>query len=83
MELGEGARKRALEFSWDSTAQQLMALFENLLTKRDAPACPIPITVRFTQRCDASGIPKSVSKGFNHLGSAQGPLPRISFLGLD
>lgn len=83
MELGEGARKRALEFSWDSTAQQLMALFENLLTKRDAPACPIPITVRFTQRCDASGIPKSMSKGFNHLGSRQGPLPRIPFLGQD
>ena len=83
MELGDKARQRALEFSWDSTAQQLMALFENLLTKRDAPACPIPITVSFTQRCDSSGIPKSVSKGFNYLGSRQGPLPRIPFLGQD
>ena len=28
VELGDKARQRALEFSWDSTAQQLMALFE-------------------------------------------------------
>ncbi|MCY3871470.1 MAG: glycosyltransferase family 4 protein [Gemmatimonadetes bacterium] len=83
IEMGEGARKRALEFSWDHTAQQHMALFEDLRTRRDAPACPIPITVSFTQGCDVSGVPKSVSKGFNYLGSVQGPLPRISFLGQD
>ena len=64
-------------------AQQHMTLFEDLLAKRDAPACPIPITVSFTQGCDVSGVPKSVSKGFNYLGSRQGPLPRISFLGQD
>ena len=29
------------------------------------------------------GVPKSVSKGFNYLGSRQGPLPRIPFLGQD
>ncbi|MCY3682469.1 MAG: hypothetical protein OXH16_13800, partial [Gemmatimonadetes bacterium] len=81
--LGEGARKRALEFSWDHTAQQHMTLFESLRTRRDAPACPIPITVSFTQGCDVSGNQKSVSKGFNYLGSAQGPLPRIPFLGQD
>ena len=82
-EMGEGARKRALEFSWDHMAQQHMALFEDLLAKRDASACPIPITVNFTQSCDASGNPKSVSKVFNYLGSRQGPLPRIPFLGQD
>ena len=81
--LGEDARKRALEFSWDCMAQQHLALFEDLLTKRDAPACPIPITVSFTQGCDVSGNQKSVSKGFNYLGSVQGPLPRIPFLGQD
>ena len=81
LEMGEGARKRSLEFSWDHTAQQHMTLFEDLLAKRDAPACPIPITVNFTQSCDASGNPKSVSKGFNYLGSRQGPFPRISFFG--
>ncbi len=81
--LGERARKRALEFSWDYTAQQHMTLFENLRTKRDAPVCPIPITVSFTQGCDVSGGPKSMSKGFNYLGSVQGPLPRISFFGQD
>ncbi len=81
--LGERARKRALNFSWDHTAQQHMALFESLRIKRDAPACPIPITVSFTQGCDVSGVPKSVSKGFNYLGSRQGPLPRIPFLGQD
>jgi len=81
--MGESARKRALEFSWDHTVQQHMALFEDLRTKRDVPACPIPITVSFTQGCDVSGVPKSVSKGFNYLGSVQGPLPRISFLGQD
>ena len=83
VEVGKSARKRALEFSWDHTAQQHLALFEDLLTKRDAPACPIPITVSFTQSCDVSGNPKSMSKGFNYLGSRQGPLPRISFLGQD
>lgn len=83
VEMGEGARKRALEFSWDCMAQQHMALFENLRTKRDVSAYPIPITLSFTQGCDVSGVPKSMSKGFNYLGSAQGPLPRISFLGQD
>ncbi len=81
--LGECARKRALEFSWDCMAQQHMALFEDLLTKRDVSACPIPITMSFAQGCDMSGVPKSMSKGFNYLGSVQGPLPRISFLGQD
>ena len=81
--MGECARKRALDFSWDCMAQQHMTLFEDLLAKRDAPACPIPITVSFTQGCDVSGVPKSVSKGFNYLGSVQGPLPRISFFGQD
>ena len=28
-------------------------------------------------------MPQSVSKGFNYLGSVQGPLPRISFFGQD
>ena len=79
--MGERARKRALEFSWDRTAQQHMTLFENLRTKRDASACPIPITLSFAQGCDVSGVPKSVSRGFNYLGSRQGPLPRIPFLG--
>lgn len=83
IEMGEGARKRALEFSWDHTAQQHMTLFEDLRIKRDVPACPIPITVSFSQGCDVSGVPKSMSKGFNYLGSVQGPLPRISFLGQD
>ncbi len=83
VELGQRARQRALEFSWERTAEQLIALFENLRIKRDAPACPIPITVNFTQSCDASSNLKSVSKGFNHLGSVQGPLPRIPFLGQD
>ena len=81
--LGERARKRALEFSWDCMAQQHLALFEDLRIKRDAPVCPIPITVSFTQSCDVSGVPKSVSRGFNYLGSRQGPLPRIPFLGQD
>ena len=81
--LGSGARKRALEFSWDCMAQQHLVLFEDLRIKRDTPACPIPITMSFTQGCDISGVPKSVSKGFNYLGSVQGPLPRISFLGQD
>ena len=83
VEMGEGARKRALEFSWDHTAQQHMALFEDLLVKRDASACPIPITVSFTQVCNTSGDVKSISQGFNYLGSRQGPLPRIPFLGQD
>ena len=83
VEMGACARKRVLEFSWDHTAQQHMALFEDLLAKRDAPACPIPITVSFSQSCDASGNPKSVSKGFNYLGSRQGPFPRIPFFGQD
>ena len=83
VEMGEGARKRALEFSWDCMAQQHLALFEDLRTKRNASACPIPITMSFTQGCDVSGVPKSMSKGFNYLGSVQGPLPRISFLGQD
>ena len=83
VEMGEGARKRALEFSWDHTALQHMMLFENLRTKRNASACPIPITMSFSQGCDVSGVPKSVSKGFNYLGSVQGPLPRIAFLGQD
>lgn len=81
--LGERARKRALNFSWDCMAQQHMALFESLRIKRDAPACPIPITVSFTLDCDVFGNQKSVSRGFNYLGSAQGPLPRISFFGQD
>ena len=81
VDMGEHARQRAVEFSWDRMAKQHMALFEDLLSKRDAPACPMPITVSFTQGCDASGIPRSMSKGFNHLGSVQGPLPRIPFLG--
>ncbi len=81
--LGERARKRALEFSWDHTAQQHMTLFENLWAKRDASVCPIPITVSFEQSCDGSGNLKSISKGFNYLGSVQGPLPRIPFLGQD
>ena len=81
--LGEKARQRATAFSWDRTAKQLIALFENLRVKRDAPACPIPITVSFAQSCDSASKLKSVAKGFNHLGSKQGPLPRIPFLGQD
>ena len=83
VELGDKARQRALEFSWDRTAKQIIALFENLRIKRDAPACPIPMTISFAQSCDASGNLKSVAKGFNYLGSKQGPLPRIPFLGQD
>lgn len=83
VEMGEQARKRALEFSWDCTAQQHMALLEDLLAKRDASTCPIPITVSFAQSCDGSGNSKSISKVFNYLGSRQGPLPRIPFLGQD
>ena len=83
IEMGEGARKRALEFSWDCMAQQHMALFEDLRIKRDVPACSIPITMSFSQVCNTSGDIKSISQGFNYLGSRQGPLPRIPFLGQD
>jgi len=83
IEMGNRARQRALEFSWDHTAKQHISLFEKLLAKRDAPACPIPITMSFTQTCNASGNQESVPKGFNYLGSTQGSLPRIPFLGQD
>lgn len=83
VEIGDRARQRALELSWDHTAERHIVLFEQLLKKRDAPLCHIPITVSFTQSCNATGDLKSVPKGFNYLGSTQGSLPRIPFLGQD
>lgn len=83
MDLGEKARKRALNFTWDRIAQQHVVLFERLLMKRDQPTCPIPITVQFTKGCDAEGRLTSITKAYNYLGSQQGPLPRIPFLGQD
>lgn len=80
-EMGKRARQNALNFSWDRTAEQHITLLNKLSAKRDTPTCPLPLTIKFIQSCDASGDLNSVPKGFNYLGSTQGPLPRIPFLG--
>ena len=82
-DLGECARNRALDFSWEHTAQQILALFDRLRDKRNQFACPIPVTLHFSLGCNAEGQLKSIPRGFNYVGSQQGPLPRIPFLGQD
>ncbi|MDP6039408.1 MAG: hypothetical protein QGG64_12720, partial [Candidatus Latescibacteria bacterium] len=47
------------------------------------PACPLPLTMMFTQGCDPQGNVHTRPKAFNYLGSTQGPLPRIPFFGQD
>ena len=83
MAMGERARQRACEFSWDRTAEGHIALFKRLIQKRSEPACPLPLTMMFTQGCDPQGNVHTRPKAFNYLGSTQGPLPRIPFFGQD
>lgn len=82
-DLGQRARVRAREFSWDRVAQQHVELLEDLRQKRDRGGRPIPLTVHFSQGCDRRGNVQGVPKVFNFLGSRQGPLPRIPFLHQD
>jgi len=82
-ELGQRARARAREFSWDRVAQRHVELFEDLRQRRDRGGPPVPLTVHFAQGCDPRGGVHGVPKVFNFLGGQQGPLPRIPFLHQD
>lgn len=82
-DLGQRARARAREFSWDRVAQQHVELFEDLRQRRDRGGPPVPLTVHFAQGCDCRGGVHGVPKVFNFLGGQQGPLPRIPFLHQD
>jgi hypothetical protein len=82
-DLGQRARARAREFSWDRVAQQHVELFEDLRQRRDRGGPPVPLTVHFAQGCDRRGGVHGVPKVFNFLGGQPGPLPMIPFLHQD